>query len=210
MSVGPPSCLRIAVVVSVLGIFAARVDASDKEAETRRRAVRNEVVRAAIRHRVDPKLATSVAGVESGFEPRARSRMGAIGVMQLMPGTARTFGVNPWDYRQNIDAGVRHLRWLQRRYPGNLEAALAAYNAGVASVDRHGGVPPFAETKRYVGLVLSRFRGTPAQNRTVRRSRNARRPPKTVACSGTETAFDATGRLYVRTRAVATGCEPLR
>lgn len=200
---------RIATMIA-LGVLVTVANGSEKNAEARRSVVRSEVVRAAVRHHVDPRLAVSVAKIESGFEPWARSNKGAIGVMQLMPGTARQLGVNPRDYRQNIDAGVRHLRWLQQRYPGNLEAALAAYNAGVGAVDRHGGIPPFAETEQYIGSVMSEYRGAPVRSKAVRQSRSANARQRMAACAGTEIAFDAAGRLYVRSRAVGSGCEPLR
>jgi soluble lytic murein transglycosylase-like protein len=111
------------------------------------------------RHRIDAGLVAAVIAVESGFQPSAVSPKGAMGLMQLMPSTAAQLGVvNPFDPHQNIDGGVRHLRALLTRYQGDRRLALAAYNAGVAAVELHGGVPPFSETRAYVRKVLARSR----------------------------------------------------
>lgn len=105
---------------------------------------------------LDPKLVKSVMMIESAFNPRAVSRKGARGLMQLMPETAAQYGVRDiWDPAENIAAGAMHLSYLMSLYRGDLIRALAAYNAGENAVARYGGVPPFAETRLYVrkGLV---------------------------------------------------------
>jgi soluble lytic murein transglycosylase-like protein len=99
-------------------------------------------------------LVRSVAKVESAYDPRAVSPKGAIGVMQLMPDTARRLGADPLDLEQNIDAGARLLRELLAKYNGDVVKALAAYNAGEAAVDRFQGVPPYSETQQYVNKVV--------------------------------------------------------
>lgn len=99
-------------------------------------------------------LMQSVAKVESGFNPKAVSPKGAIGVMQLMPDTARRLGADPHDPEQNIDAGAKLLRELLQKYDGDVVKALAAYNAGEAAVDRFQGVPPYSETQQYVNKVV--------------------------------------------------------
>jgi soluble lytic murein transglycosylase len=110
-------------------------------------------------HGVPPGLVKAVVHAESAFNPRAVSRRGAQGLMQLMPKTAERLGVddpfNPW---QNIEAGTRYLGRLVGRYSGNLELALAAYNAGEGVVSRFGGVPPYRETRRYIHRVLGLYK----------------------------------------------------
>jgi hypothetical protein len=109
------------------------------------------------RHGLDPELVMAVVSVESGFQPRALSRKGAQGLMQLMPPTARELGVrNAFDPAQNLDGGARYLSALIARYGGDLTKALAAYNAGQGAVDRHRGVPPYRETRDYVRRVLQK------------------------------------------------------
>jgi soluble lytic murein transglycosylase-like protein len=119
--------------------------------------VEDAVAKAAVEYGVDADLLLAVAEVESGFRPDAVSSKGALGVMQLMPSTAARMGVadalNP---DENIDGGARYLREQMERFGGDLSLALAAYNAGPAAVSRHGGVPPYGETQRFVSRVLSR------------------------------------------------------
>jgi soluble lytic murein transglycosylase-like protein len=111
---------------------------------------------AAQRHGVDPALVAGVIEAESGFNARAVSPAGAQGLMQLMPGTARGLGVaDSLDPTQNVMGGAKLLRQLLDRYKGDTRLALAAYNAGPGAVDKHGGVPPYAETQRYVPKVLA-------------------------------------------------------
>jgi soluble lytic murein transglycosylase-like protein len=124
----------------------------------------DEVIRSASdRHSIDADLVRAVIKAESDFNSNARSRKGAMGLMQLMPDTARLHNVlNAFDPADNIEGGVRHLRMLLERYQGDLRLSLAAYNAGSGAVERHGGIPPFVETREYVRRVLhfyEAFRG---------------------------------------------------
>jgi len=115
------------------------------------------------RHGLDPALVLAVVAVESGFRPDAVSPKGAQGLMQLMPRTAAALGVSDaFDPEQNLDAGVRHLEALVKQYNGDLRRALAAYNAGQGAVAKHGGVPPYRETREYVRRVLERYRAKKA------------------------------------------------
>jgi hypothetical protein len=125
---------------------------------------------AARRHDLDPELVRAVVAVESGFRPEAVSPKGAQGLMQLMPATARSLGVkDAFDPAANLDGGTRHLRALIDRYGGDVKRALAAYNAGEGAVARHGGVPPYAETRAYVRKVLLRAQAdAPASAATSR------------------------------------------
>jgi hypothetical protein len=108
-----------------------------------------------LQYGLSPDLVRAVIRAESGFNPRAVSRKGAQGLMQLMPQTASSLGVrDSFDPRQNIEGGVRHLRYLMERYPGNPALALAAYNAGEAAVNYYRGIPPYPETQEYVRRVL--------------------------------------------------------
>jgi hypothetical protein len=105
-------------------------------------------------HGVDPMLVRALIQVESNYEARARSRKGAMGLMQLMPSTARVYNVrNPFDPRANIEAGIKHLKSLIDRY--GTELALAAYNAGEGAVAKFNGIPPYRETRNYVSRILS-------------------------------------------------------
>ena len=112
---------------------------------------------AANRSGLPPAFVESVAQVESALHPDAVSPKGAIGVMQLMPATARALDADPADTAQNIDAGVRLLRDLLVRYDGDVVKALSAYNAGEGAVTRYGGLPPYPETQKYVDKVLRTY-----------------------------------------------------
>ena len=116
------------------------------------------IARLAPRFSLDPQLVREVVAAESAHEPRARSHKGAQGLMQLMPATAARFGVrDAWDPEDNLMGGMRYLARLLTDYRGDLPRVLAAYNAGEAAVDRHGGIPPYAETRAYVARILERY-----------------------------------------------------
>jgi len=154
---------QLAQAVKALGV-AQRKPPSQNNAEAVDGQPQNHrysslIADAARRHEVDPLLVAAVIGQESGFAPSAVSRTGAMGLMQLMPDTARSLGVrDAFDPRQNIEGGTTLLRQLLDRYNGHVDLALAAYNAGPAAVDSHGGVPPYAETQAYVRNVMQTYR----------------------------------------------------
>jgi len=126
--------------------------------EIGRDGVEKIVREAADRHSVDPALVRAVIETESNWNPRAWSHKGAGGLMQLIPTTAQRYGASDvFNPQQNIDAGVKHLKWLLERYNGNLDLALAAYNAGEGAVDRAHGVPAFRETRNYVQKVQNAY-----------------------------------------------------
>jgi hypothetical protein len=135
---------------------------------------------AAARHNVDPNLVRAVVKVESNFNPNAVSRKGAMGLMQLMPSTARQLKVkNPFDPEQNVDAGVRQLKQLLESYGGDIKLTLAAYNAGAGAVARSSGVPHYAETQNYVRRITYLYYGgidfnSGASREPVRVQRDAR------------------------------------
>lgn len=113
------------------------------------------ILAASGRHNVNADLIRAVIKAESDFRSNARSHKGAMGLMQLMPETARLHNVaDAYDPGENVEGGVRHLKMLLERYQGDLQLSLAAYNAGSSAVEKHGGIPPFAETKEYVRRVL--------------------------------------------------------
>lgn len=120
------------------------------------------ITSAATRHGISGRLVEAIIAVESAFNPRAVSRKGAMGLMQLMPKTARRYAVrNPFDPLQNIQGGIRFFRDLLHRFHGDLRLALAAYNAGEKAVVAYDGIPPYQETREYVKKVLRRYGGPP-------------------------------------------------
>lgn len=119
----------------------------------------NNLIReAANRYQVDPRLVAAVAQTESGGNQEAVSPAGAVGVMQLMPETAAGLGVNPYDKRQNIEGGAKYLRQMMDTFGGDVQKAVAAYNAGPQAVKEYNGIPPYRETQDYVNKVLDIYR----------------------------------------------------
>jgi soluble lytic murein transglycosylase-like protein len=113
----------------------------------------------ALKHGVDPELVHAVVQAESNYRADARSQVGARGLMQVMPSTAKDFGIkNLYDPQNNLEAGVQYLKFLLVRFPGDLKRAIAAYNAGPAAVAKYKGIPPYQETQQYVRKVLKNFR----------------------------------------------------
>lgn len=121
------------------------------------------IERHSLAQNLDPKLVRAVIQAESGYNRRALSNKGAIGLMQLMPTTAKLLRVSdPWNAEENVRGGTTYLRQLLDRFSGRLEWAVAAYNAGPGAVERHRGIPPYRETREYVRRVLSLYQGSAA------------------------------------------------
>lgn len=145
---------------------------------------------------LSPRLVQAVMQVESAYDQRALSKKGAMGLMQLMPDTARELGVrDPWNPADNIRGGARYLRQQLDRFGGDLSLALAAYNAGPTAVERHRGIPPYAETQRYVGKVLALYEKNPPEIlRAYARDQSRARQEQTSARVASERSGD---RVYV-------------
>jgi len=120
--------------------------------------IKELISRVSQKHGVDEKLVNALVNQESGFNPNAKSKVGALGLMQLMPATAKGLGVtNPMDPEQNVEGGVKYLKSMLDKYNGNIILALAAYNAGPGAVDKYDGVPPYKETQNYVRSILASY-----------------------------------------------------
>jgi hypothetical protein len=173
--------------------------ASAKAAPEPSVTVNELVANIARQHDVEPSLVDSVIRVESNYNPNAVSPKGAVGLMQLIPSTARRFGVNDTFHpQQNIEGGVRYLKYLMQLYNGDERLALAAYNAGEGAVAKYKGIPPYPETQNYVYQVGKKL----GQSREAEKKAQALKPePKTdVHVPVIEKTVDADGREYYRTR----------
>ncbi len=150
---------RIEAIEDGRWLQGAEFDAAvSTRASSSRGAIERYIATNAQAAHIDPALIEAIVANESGFDPNATSRAGARGLMQLMPRTAESLGViDPYDPAQNVRGGTRYLRSLLDRF-GDVELAVAAYNAGPGAVERYGGVPPYAETQNYVRNVLARYR----------------------------------------------------
>ena len=141
------------------GNFASELSGAMKAAGATMPGDTNSMIAAAARkYNVDPRLAAAIAQTESGGNQEAVSPAGAVGVMQLMPETAAGLGVNPYDKQQNIDGGVKYIRQMMDTFGGDVQKAIAAYNAGPQAVKDYNGVPPYRETQNYVNKVLDIYR----------------------------------------------------
>lgn len=154
--------------------------------------IRSLIEEKARQHDMDAALVESVIQVESNYNPLAVSPKGALGLMQLIPATARRFGVrNPFDAAENIEGGVKYLKHLQEIFDGDRKLTLAAYNAGEGAVARYGGVPPYAETQNYVVEVGRRYERARRKNAAVQTELRA---PRIEQFTG------ADGRIHIELR----------
>lgn len=168
------------------------------------RKIEDMVAEAASQYKVDPLLVHAVIAVESNYNPYAVSPVGAQGLMQLMPGTARQLGVrNAFDAEENIRAGVKHLHDLQEQYKDD-RLALAAYNAGAGAVNKYGWIPPYRETQDYVYKVGKKYgdarRASAATKTTTAAASPQSEVPKPPEHRPIEVFTDAEGRLHMRTK----------
>lgn len=187
-----------AVAAAVAAVPAAEPPEADYGSGWSRWELAAKAERIAEEGNLDARLVKALIQVESGFNPRAVSRRGALGLMQLMPSTASRLGVrNPFDPEENLRGGVRELRRLIDRYAGDIVLALAAYNAGEGAVARYGGVPPYPETRGYIDRILTIYTGRPYRlgRRTHRPVRLLRDPASgTVLITNTGAAPPNRGR----------------
>ena len=184
---------------------AASHKAVPKGSADRRAELWPDVQQTALAHGLDPALIDLVIRMESGYNPRAVSPKGARGVMQLLPSTARAYGVaDIFNPKENIRGGVRYLRDLLGRFDSDVRLALAAYNAGPDAVERHRGVPPYPETRNYVRAILSAYGGSGSQKLSGGFGKSAApaRPAEVVLQSGRATISNArrTGETTVERR----------
>jgi len=149
---------RAATIADPLRVDTALLEREAARHSAARRQIVGTVIEQARRHGIDPRLVLAVIRAESGFDPDARSPRNAQGLMQLIPETAERFAVSDaFDPEQNIRGGIRYLRWLLSYFRGDVMLALAAYNSGEGTVDRFGGVPPYAETTTYIERIFARY-----------------------------------------------------
>lgn len=148
--------IRKLLTLTLLLIVCILVNPEQTQAAASKATVKDYIVKHSLEMGVDPALGLSIAKMESGFVHEKRSSFGAVGVFQLMPSTARRMGYNPYYLSDNIRGGLMYYKMMYQKF-GSVELALAAYNAGPGNVSKYKGVPPFAETKRFVRGIMSEY-----------------------------------------------------
>ncbi len=170
IKITPFALISFFLLMNFTGVFFSRAFAPSANASTQGQAIPSHIptsgdehldliiFRAGGREGIDPRFIHAVIWQESKYDTLARSPAGAEGLMQLMPATARRFGCqDPHDVGANVAAGTKYLSWLLKRFNGNVELALAGYNAGEGAVDKYKGVPPYRQTQNYVRRIASRY-----------------------------------------------------
>ncbi|HXJ43549.1 MAG TPA: lytic transglycosylase domain-containing protein [Bryobacteraceae bacterium] len=154
----------------------------------------------AAQHGVEDSLVHSVIRAESNYNPRAVSPKGALGLMQLIPSTARRFGVaNPFDVRENVEGGVRYLKFLLDYYQDNYPKAIAAYNAGENAVDKFNGIPPYPETQNYVYRVAGNLKAARSRHKAAPVVQEVTAPSPTETHQPIHASVGSDGRVYYKT-----------
>lgn len=148
--------IRKLLTLTLLLISCILANPNQTQAATSTSTVKDYIVKHSLEMGIDPALGLSIAKMESGFVHEKRSSYGAVGVFQLMPSTARRLGYNPYYLSDNIRGGLMYYKMMYQKF-GSVELALAAYNAGPGNVSKYKGVPPFAETKRFVRGIMSEY-----------------------------------------------------
>ncbi len=170
LKLAPLAIISVFLFTNLTGIFFSRAFAPSANANITQEIVPTDIptsgntdldhviFHAGERAGVDPRFIHAVIWQESKYNPDAHSRAGAVGLMQLMPGTARRFGCqNLYNAASNVEAGTRYLSWLLKRFDGDVTLTLAGYNAGEGAVDKYNGVPPFNQTQQYVRNIVARY-----------------------------------------------------
>ena len=148
--------IRKLLTLTLLLISCILANPQYSQAATSKATVKDYIVKHSLELGVDPAIGLSIAKMESGFVHEKRSSFGAVGVFQLMPSTARRMGYNPYQLSDNIRGGLMYYKMMYQKF-GSMELALAAYNAGPGNVSKYKGVPPFAETKRFISGIMNEY-----------------------------------------------------
>ena len=148
--------IRKLLTLTLLFIFCILANPNQTQAATSKATVKDYIVKHSLEMGIDPALGLSIAKMESGFVHEKRSSYGAVGVFQLMPSTAKRLGYNPYYLSDNIRGGLMYYKMMYQKF-GSIELALAAYNAGPGNVSKYKGVPPFAETKRFIKGIMNEY-----------------------------------------------------
>ena len=189
--------IRKLLTLTLLFIFCILVNPNQAQAATSKATVKDYIVKHSLELGVDPALGLSIAKMESGFVHEKRSAYGAVGVFQLMPSTARKLGYNPYYLSDNIRGGLMYYKMMYQKF-GSVELALAAYNAGPGNVSKYKGVPPFAETKRFVRGIMNEYNLQKANPDPAIQKYKLQR---TTSAVNKALAVDKENNVLVRTRA---------